>query len=58
MPFFRRRPLARELAVILAIKLVLIITIKLLFFSSPVNPGSAGTAQALLNQPGSAVPHD
>ncbi|MFN3397975.1 MAG: cytochrome oxidase putative small subunit CydP [Sulfurimicrobium sp.] len=46
-----RRPLARELIVVLVVKLALIIGIKLVFFSDPVKPGSEGTAQALLASP-------
>lgn len=41
--------LRREIALLLLIKLVLIIAIKLVFFSDPVKPGSAGTARALLD---------
>lgn len=44
-------PFGREIALLLMIKLVLIITIKVVFFSDPVKPGSEGTAQALLNHP-------
>lgn len=43
-----RRPLARELIVVLVVKLAIIVGIKLVFFSDPVKPGSEGTAQALL----------
>lgn len=51
-------PLARELIVVLAVKLALIVAIKLAFFSDPVRPGSAGTARALLSTPDSSTtPH-
>lgn len=41
-------PLGREITLILLIKLVLIIGIKLVFFSDAVKPGSDGVARALL----------
>jgi len=44
-------PLAREIALVLVIKLALIVAIKLAFFSDPVRPGSEGTARALLSAP-------
>lgn len=44
----RLGPLGREIALVLIIKLVLIIAIKLIFFSDPLRPGSEGTARALL----------
>ena len=43
--------LTRELAVVLAVKLVLITTIKLVYFSDAEKPGSEGVAQALLSLP-------
>lgn len=43
-----QRPLARELIIVLVVKLVLIISIKIVFFSDPAKPGSEGTAKALL----------
>lgn len=43
-----KRPLARELTIVLVVKLVLIIGIKIVFFSDPFRPGSEGTAKALL----------
>ena len=43
-----QRPLTRELIIVLVIKLALIISIKIVFFSDPANPGSEGTARALL----------
>jgi hypothetical protein len=42
------RPLTRELMVVLAIKLALIVTLKLVFFSDAVKPGSEEVARALL----------
>ncbi len=44
----RLTPLAREIALLLLIKLCLIIAIKVAFFSNPVKPGSDGTAANLL----------
>ncbi|MFZ5483704.1 MAG: cytochrome oxidase putative small subunit CydP [Pseudomonadota bacterium] len=44
-------PLGREIALLLLVKLCLIITIKLVFFSDPVKPGSEGTAANLLATP-------
>ncbi len=44
-----QRPLAREISVVLAVKLALIVAIKLAFFSDPMRPGSEGTARALLS---------
>ncbi len=43
-----RRPLARELVIIIVVKLAIIVSIKIVFFSDPANPGSEGTARALL----------
>ena len=43
-----QRPLARELVIILVVKLALIISIKIVFFSDATDPGSEGTARALL----------
>jgi hypothetical protein len=40
---------------VLAIKLALIVTIKLVFFSSAVKPGSDEVARALLTPPSSTV---
>lgn len=48
---FRLGPLGREIALVLIIKLILIIAIKLIFFSDPLRPGSEGTARALLPIP-------
>lgn len=41
--------LGREIALLLLVKLVLIVTIKVAFFSDPLRPGTEGTARALLN---------
>lgn len=49
MKTLRPSRLGREIAVLLTIKLILIIAIKVTFFSSPVKPGTEGTAQALLS---------
>lgn len=46
-----QRPLAREIVLVLTVKLILIIAIKLIFFSNPLRPGSEGTASALLPIP-------
>jgi hypothetical protein len=43
-----QRPLTRELVIILVVKVVLIVSIKIVFFSEPAKPGSEGTAKALL----------
>ena len=51
----RKHPLTRELMWVLAIKLALIVTIKLVFFSSAVKPGSDEVARALLTPPSSTV---
>ncbi|MGQ9685158.1 MAG: cytochrome oxidase putative small subunit CydP [Thiobacillaceae bacterium] len=48
---FRLGPLGREIALVLIIKLILIVTIKLVFFSDPLRPGSEETARALLMVP-------
>lgn len=59
-----QRPLAREITLVLIVKLILIIAIKLAFFSEPVRPGSEGTARVLLSVPVSnttperSQPHD
>jgi 3-hydroxymyristoyl/3-hydroxydecanoyl-(acyl carrier protein) dehydratase len=61
-----QRPLAREIILVLSVKLILIIAIKLAFFSDPVRPGSEGTARALLSAtptpccttPERSTPHD
>ena len=64
MPVFKPPRLRREVAAILVVKLVLIVSIKLAFFSDAEKPGSAGTASALLApasiSPSSqqGVPHD
>lgn len=50
-----KHPLTRELMLIIAVKLVLIVTIKLVFFSSAVKPGSDEVARALLTHPSSTV---
>lgn len=57
----RRRPsrgqsLRREIVAILAVKLVLILAIKLAFFSDAVKPGSEGAAAALLGPAPAAIP--
>lgn len=52
------RPLGRDIAVLLLVKVVLIVAIKVAFFSDPVNPGSDGTAQALLNHTERTAIHD
>ncbi len=44
----RHRPLARELLLIVAVKIVLIVALKLAFFSDPPRPDGAATARALL----------
>lgn len=59
-----QRPLAREIILVLIVKLILIIAIKLAFFSDPVRPGTEGTARVLLSVPPShttperSTPHD
>jgi hypothetical protein len=47
----RNRPirLRRELALILTVKLLLIVAIKLVYFSDAVKPGSDDVARALLS---------
>ena len=47
--------LRHEIIAILAIKLVLIVALKLVFFSDPLRPGEAGTARALLTSPSVAT---
>lgn len=42
-------PLARELGILLVVKIALIITIKLVFFNDPPHPDDAAVARALLN---------
>lgn len=44
-------PLAREIILVLIVKLILIVAIKLAFFSDPVRPGTEGTARVLLSAP-------
>lgn len=51
MKHARLGPLGREIAFLLVLKLVLIIIIKVVFFSAPLRPGTEGTARALLNPP-------
>ena len=51
-----QRPLARELMLVLALKLVLIVGIKLVFFSDAVKPGSEDVARAVLSSPPAAFP--
>jgi len=46
-----QRPLSRELMLVLVVKLALIVTIKLVFFSDAVKPGSEEVARALLATP-------
>jgi len=46
-----QRPLARELTLVLAVKLALIVTLKLVFFSDAVKPDSGEVARALLSSP-------
>lgn len=59
-----QRPLTREIALVLIVKLVLIVAIKLAFFSDPVRPGTEGTARVLLSvtasntTPDRSTPHD
>ncbi len=49
--------LAREILLVLLLKLALIIAIKLAFFSDPVRPGTEGTARVLLSDsPSKATP--
>lgn len=47
--------LTRELSLVLAVKLVLIITIKLVYFSDAEKPGSEGVAQAMLSRTQPAI---
>ncbi len=49
MKITRLSPLGREIAFLLLLKLVLIVIIKLVFFSDPLRPGVEGTSRALLN---------
>lgn len=49
MGYPRRPSLTRELALVLAVKVALIIAIKLVFFSDPLRPGDGDVAQALLS---------
>ncbi len=42
-------PLSRELTLVLAVKLALIVAIKLVFFSDAVKPGSEDVARAVLS---------
>ncbi len=52
-----QRPLARHIAFVLIVKLILIVAIKLTFFSDPVRPGTEGTARVLLSaQPSPTTP--
>ena len=44
-----QRPLARELMLVLAVKLALIVAIKLVFFSDAVKPDSEDVARAVLS---------
>jgi nitric oxide reductase large subunit len=54
MKRLRQRPLTRELMWVIAVKVVLIVTIKLVFFSDAVKPDSDEVARALLTQPSPA----
>jgi hypothetical protein len=49
MPTSTAYPLTREITVLLLVKLVLIVTIKLVFFSDAQKPDSDAVAQALLS---------
>ncbi len=51
MKLLRKGRLSRELALVLAVKLVLIVTIKLVYFNDAKEPDSAAVAQALLAAP-------
>lgn len=53
-----KSPLVREVLIALLVKLALIAAIKFAFFSDPVNPGSEGTARALLSSPVSVTTPD
>jgi hypothetical protein len=46
-----QRSLTREITVLLLVKLVLIVTLKLVFFSDAQKPASDAVAQALLSVP-------
>lgn len=46
-----QRSLTREITLLLLVKLVLIVTIKLVFFSDAEKPASEAVAQALLSAP-------
>lgn len=46
-----KTPLGREISLILLVKLGLIVTLKLVFFSDAVKPDSTGVARALLESP-------
>jgi len=56
MKRFRQRPLTRELTVVIVVKLALIITLKLVFFSDAVKPDSEEVARALLAAPAQRNP--
>jgi hypothetical protein len=49
MKALRNRPLTRELLIVVAIKIMLIVTIKIVFFSDPIRPDSDAVARALLS---------
>ncbi len=51
-------PLAREILLVLIVKLALIVAIRLAFFSDPVRPGTEGTARVLLSAPPSNTTPD
>ena len=54
MKLFSKGRLSRELALVLAVKLVLIVTIKLVYFNDANEPDSERVAQALLAAPAHA----
>ena len=56
MPVSKPPHLRRELIAVLAVKLALIVAIKLAFFSEPPKPGEAGTARALLLTDSLSIP--
>lgn len=56
MTAFKPIRLRRELMLLLGIKLILIITIKLVFFSDPLRPDDDRVARALLSPSLSSTP--
>lgn len=51
MKLLAQRSLTREITLLLLVKLVLIVTLKLVFFSDAEKPASDAVAQALLYPP-------